>query len=199
MPAAAQCPPLQRHFALAAPLPEPDVHDDTPEDELRIADEIYATEVRSLEAQLQFCSVDSEASPVSAKLKQLSTVLEEMRSRSKGKIIIFTQFTAYMPYIEALLKRNHMKCVVYRGSMNSQERAAQIDIFENDVTVEVMVASIKCAAYGLNLTVASNVVMMEPCWNPMVEEQAMARVHRIGQKHEVEVVRLLAPATVEER
>jgi SNF2 family DNA or RNA helicase len=178
---------------------ELDISDAVPEDEQRLIDQIYQTEIRCLESQLLFCADDGELSPLSAKLKQLGVVLEEMRSRHKGKIIIFTQFTAFMPSIEDLLRRSHIRYILYRGSMNAQERKEQIELFETDVTVEVMIASIKCAAYGLNLTVASNVVIMEPCWNPMVEEQAMARVHRIGQKHAVEVVRLVVPETVENR
>lgn len=64
--------------------------------------------------------------------------------------------------------------------------------------VSVMLMSLKCGV-GLNLTEASTVVLCEPWWNPAVEEQAIDRIHRIGQQREVDVVRLALPGTVEDR
>ena len=64
--------------------------------------------------------------------------------------------------------------------------------------VPVLLMSLKCGV-GLNLTAASTVVLCEPWWNPFVEEQAIDRVHRIGQQRDVRVVRLATPETVEDR
>lgn len=61
-----------------------------------------------------------------------------------------------------------------------------------------MLMSLKCGV-GLNLTCASTVILTEPWWNPFVEEQAMARTHRIGQQRPVHVLRLVTPGTVEEQ
>lgn len=62
-----------------------------------------------------------------------------------------------------------------------------------------MLASLKASNAGINLTAASTVYLLEPWWNPAIEEQAMDRVHRIGQKHDVKVVRLIARDTIDVR
>lgn len=59
--------------------------------------------------------------------------------------------------------------------------------------------SLKAGAIGLNLTVANHCVLVDPWWNPAVEDQAIERVHRIGQKNSVTVVRLICEKTIEER
>lgn len=63
----------------------------------------------------------------------------------------------------------------------------------------ILLASLKASNAGINLTAASTVYLLEPWWNPAVEEQAMDRVHRIGQTEEVKVVKLIARNTIEER
>ena len=71
--------------------------------------------------------------------------------------------------------------------------------FREDERVTVLLMSLKCGSLGLNLTCASRVVMVDPWWNPTTEEQAIDRVHRIGQTRPVEVLRLTIQGTVEDR
>ncbi|KAI1839299.1 hypothetical protein JX266_014490, partial [Neoarthrinium moseri] len=71
--------------------------------------------------------------------------------------------------------------------------------FTNGNGIKVMLISLHAGNCGLNLSAASHVILMDPCWNPFVEDQATGRVHRIGQTQEVQVHRILAEGTVEDR
>lgn len=68
-----------------------------------------------------------------------------------------------------------------------------------DPLVEVLVCSLKCAALGLNLTAANHVILLDVWWNPALEDQAIDRVYRIGQRRDVEVFKLLIEGSIEER
>lgn len=87
------------------------------------------------------------------------------------------------------------------GSMSMKKRTEAIEEFGSNRpnAPTVLLASLKAAGAGINLTAASRVYLVEPWWNPAAEEQAMDRVHRIGQKEEVKVVRLIVKDSVEER
>lgn len=85
--------------------------------------------------------------------------------------------------------------------MNAKKRAQVIEEFgspKSDGPL-VLLASLRSSGAGINLTAASVVYLLEPWWNPAVEEQAMDRVHRIGQTEEVRIVRMIARDSIEER
>ena len=85
--------------------------------------------------------------------------------------------------------------------MNVKRRALVIEEFgvTRQDRAMILLASLKALRTGINLTAASRVYLLEPWWNPAVEEQAMDRVHRIGQKEDVRVVRLIARNSIEEK
>ncbi|KAF9371002.1 hypothetical protein CPC16_003347 [Podila verticillata] len=83
--------------------------------------------------------------------------------------------------------------------MTPNARNEAVIKMNEDPRYSVMLISLKCGSLGLNMTVANHVVMMDPWWNPAIENQAIDRVHRIGQKREVFVHRLCIPETVEDR
>lgn len=87
------------------------------------------------------------------------------------------------------------------GSMSVKKRSEVIKVFGKGGpgAPTVLLASLRAAAAGVNLTAASRVYLVEPWWNPALEEQAMGRVHRIGQQQEVRVVRLIVRGSIEER
>jgi len=80
-----------------------------------------------------------------------------------------------------------------------RERSKYIFEFKNDPEITVFLISLKAGAIGLNLTVATHCFLVDPWWNPAVEDQAIERVHRIGQKNKVTVVRFICEKTIEER
>jgi DNA repair protein RAD5 len=83
--------------------------------------------------------------------------------------------------------------------MNHKKRKEIIQQFKTDSEVKVFLISIKVGGVGLNLVEANNVVILEPWWNPAVEDQAMDRVNRIGQKRDMKVYRLVTKDSIEER
>lgn len=83
--------------------------------------------------------------------------------------------------------------------MSANARNEAVLDFTHKRDCKVMLVSLKAGNAGLNLTVASQVIILDPFWNPYIEEQAIDRAHRIGQQKPVEVHRILVPNTVEDR
>ncbi|CAI4219512.1 unnamed protein product [Parascedosporium putredinis] len=89
-------------------------------------------------------------------------------------------------------------CEKYDGRVKFSDRQRRLDMFYADPLVRVLLLTIQSGAVGLNITAANYVHMMEPQWNPAVEDQAIARVIRMGQKRKVTIVRYVVKGTVEE-
>jgi DNA repair protein RAD5 len=85
------------------------------------------------------------------------------------------------------------------GSTTHKERTRIVETFQKDPSVQIFVVSLKTAGVGLNLVAANKVFLVDPWWNPGVEEQAIERVHRIGQKRSVEITRLIMDKSIEMR
>lgn len=143
---------------------------------------------------------DSIRKPVnhpSTKIRQLLRILHE--ETPTYKTIVFSQFTSMLDLIEPHLNRAGMTYVRYDGSMRNDAREAALQSLRTDPRTRVLLCSLKCGSLGLNLTAASRVVIVEPFWNPFVEEQAIDRVHRLNQTVDVKVFRLTIRDSVEER
>ena len=82
------------------------------------------------------------------------------------------------------------------GSTPHKERTRIVEKFQKDPTVQIFIVSLKTAGVGLNLVAANKVFLVDPWWNPGVEEQAIERVHRIGQKRDVKVIRLVMDQSI---
>ncbi|KAF5853212.1 hypothetical protein GGP41_001771 [Bipolaris sorokiniana] len=138
----------------------------------------------------------SELTP-STKIRQLLAILE--KETDEHKVIVFSQFTSMLDLIEPFLNRAGYNFTRYDGSMRNDLREASLQKLREDKRTRVLLCSLKCGSLGLNLTAASRVVIMEPFWNPFVEEQAIDRVHRLNQTVDVTVYRLSIHNSVEER
>lgn len=135
--------------------------------------------------------------PTSTKIRKLLRILHA--ESPSHKIIVFSQFTSMLDIIEPFLKTASIKYVRYDGGMRNDAREASLNSLRNDESTRVLLCSLKCGSLGLNLTAASRVVLIEPFWNPFVEEQAIDRVHRLNQTIDVKVYKLTVANTVEER
>lgn len=133
----------------------------------------------------------------STKIRKLLRILHA--ESPAHKTIVFSQFTSMLDLIEPHLKQASLKYVRYDGSMKNDAREAALESLRNNKATRVLLCSLKCGSLGLNLTAASRVVIVEPFWNPFVEEQAIDRVHRLNQTVDVKVFRLTVGDTVEER
>lgn len=124
-------------------------------------------------------------------VQQLPNLLE------KGhRVLVFSQFTGYLKSISARLSEEGIGHLYLDGS--TRNRAEVIEAFTSGQE-PVFLISLKAGGFGLNLTEADHVFIMDPWWNPAAEQQAVDRIHRIGQDKEVHVYRLVAEGTIEEK
>ncbi|KAL8142787.1 LOW QUALITY PROTEIN: hypothetical protein V2J09_015819 [Rumex salicifolius] len=146
-------------------------------------------------------SVDVEKNwKESAKVSKLFEYLEDIRVADNGeKSIIFSQWTAFLNLLEIPLKKRGFGFLRFDGKLSQNQRVSVLHEFNETKHKTVLLMSLKAGGVGLNLTAASNVFLMDPWWNPAVEEQAIMRIHRIGQKRTVIVRRFIVKDTVEER
>lgn len=131
---------------------------------------------------------------------KLDACVELLREATAGghKVLLFSQFTSMLALIRERLETEDIPYYVLQGSTPKEERARLVDAFNADDT-PVFLISLKAGGVGLNLTGADMVIHYDPWWNLAVENQATDRAHRIGQKNPVQVVRLIARDTIEER
>lgn len=125
-------------------------------------------------------------------LERLDAILE-----GGGKVLIFSQFVQYLKLVRETLDSRQIQYAYLDGS--SQDREAQVKTFQTQADKRVFLISLKAGGYGLNLTAADHVILLDPWWNPAVESQAIDRAHRIGQQRVVTAYRLAMRGTVEER
>ncbi|EPE05019.1 snf2 family helicase [Ophiostoma piceae UAMH 11346] len=134
---------------------------------------------------------------VSAKIRKMMSLLKE--EAAEHKFIVFSQFTSMLDLVSPFLLQAGLGHVRYDGGMRNDAREASLHSLRNDPSTRVLLCSLKCGALGLNLTAATRVVILEPFWNPFVEEQAIDRVHRLTQTVDVTVYKLTVADTVEQR
>ena len=120
-------------------------------------------------------------------------------SNTGEKTIIFSQFTSLLDLLEIPILEQRWDFRRYDGSMNSNARNQSVEEFTEKPNCKIMLVSLKAGNAGLNLVAASQVIILDPFWNPYIEEQAIDRAHRIGQLRPVKVHRILVPDTVEDR
>ncbi|WP_426350252.1 SNF2 helicase associated domain-containing protein [Alloiococcus sp. CFN-8] len=133
----------------------------------------------------------------SGKLLALYDLLED--SIEEGhKILLFSQFTSVLKNIGSYLDEKGLEYLYLDGNTKSEDRASLVKEFNNGSS-KIFLISLKAGGTGLNLTGADTVIHFDPWWNPAVEDQATDRAHRIGQEKTVEVIKLLAKGTIEEK
>ena len=133
----------------------------------------------------------------SGKLELLVQTVQQA-TQSKRRMLVFSQFVGMLQIIRKRLSREGVKTLYLDGSTPPETRQALCDRF-NGGEGQVFLISLKAGGTGLNLTGADLVIHYDPWWNPAVEDQATDRAHRIGQTRDVDVVRLIAQGTIEEK
>ena len=132
-----------------------------------------------------------------AKLEALEALLAELRENGH-RALVFSQFTDVLALVRPILERNGWGYEYLDGATPQKERTRRVEAFQRGAAPFFLV-SLKAGGTGLNLTAASYVVLLDPWWNPAVEDQATDRAHRIGQRSAVTVYRLYVRGTVEEK
>lgn len=121
------------------------------------------------------------------------------RGEPPYKSVIFSGWTNYLDLIEYALDEHDIKHIRLDGTMSVKQRTKVLDDFRDVDEITVILVSIKAGGQGLNLTSANKVYMMEPQFNPGVEQQAVDRVHRMGQKRDVEIKHFIMEESIEEK
>ncbi|KAF1296385.1 Snf2 family helicase [Enterococcus sp. JM4C] len=133
----------------------------------------------------------------SGKLAQVKEMVIAAKENNR-RVLLFSQFTSMLSIIEEELAELGITSFYLRGSTKPQDRITMVDAF-NEGEKDIFLISLKAGGTGLNLTGADTVILYDLWWNPAVEQQAAGRAHRIGQKNVVEVWRMIAEGTIEER
>ncbi|CZR65227.1 uncharacterized protein PAC_15127 [Phialocephala subalpina] len=134
---------------------------------------------------------------ISTKLK---TLLEDLQTCPEGeKSVVFSYWTFTLDLIESLLIKSSISYTRIDGQHSGERREEAIQKFQTDPSIQVILVSITCGGAGLDLTAASVAYLLEPQWNPMMEEQALCRIHRLGQTKEVKTVKYRIGGSFEER
>lgn len=133
---------------------------------------------------------------ISGKMDLFEELIDECM-QGNHKVLVFSQFVKMLEILKDHMNRNKIRYCYLDGQ--SRDREGIIRTFNNDSSAKVFLISLKAGGFGLNLTSADTVILYDPWWNPMVEEQASDRAHRIGQEKTVNVYRLITKGTVEEK
>ncbi|KAJ3806366.1 SNF2 family N-terminal domain-containing protein [Lentinula aff. lateritia] len=133
----------------------------------------------------------------SGKIQMLLSLLAEYQKEDR-KILIFSQFTQVLDILEVILKERDIRYLVLTGSTPVDVRQSLVDEFTEDASISIFLLSTKAGGMGINLTAASVVIMFDQDFNPHNDRQAQDRAYRIGQKRDVEVVKLISRGTIEE-
>ncbi|HLO56389.1 MAG TPA: SNF2-related protein [Saprospiraceae bacterium] len=141
---------------------------------------------------------DKEKKPFKGvKIQEL--VREITENTGDHKMLVFSQFTEMLALIREELDENKIKYCYLDGSTSAANRKAQVELFQSSPEIKVFLISLKAGGVGLNLTEADYVYIVDPWWNPAVEQQAIDRTHRIGQKNNIFAYKMICKDSVEEK
>lgn len=157
----------------------------------------YGEVLKSLLEMRQLCLWQKQPEFHSTKIDFVMENLEQLVNEGH-KTLIFSQFTTYLDMIENKIRVAGWKYARIDGSQTIKKRTEQVEYFQNG-DAQIFLISLKAGGFGLNLTAASYIFLMDPWWNPAVERQAIDRAHRIGQENKLTVYRPIIKESVEEK
>lgn len=134
----------------------------------------------------------------SSKETALLELLESLMEDPENRCIIFSQFTSFLAMIKPELKKKNMEFLYMDGQTELEKRQEIVETFQRG-DCPIFISSLKAGGLGINLTAANYVILLDPWWNPAIENQAMDRAHRLGQQRNVSVIRLVSGQTIEEK
>ncbi|MBP6024426.1 DEAD/DEAH box helicase [Ferruginibacter sp.] len=133
----------------------------------------------------------------SIKLEELTREITE--NIGEHKALVFSQFLGMLALIKQKLTEDGIPFEYFDGSTSAQDREKAIQNFQNNDVCRVFLISLKAGGVGLNLTAADYVYIVDPWWNPAVEQQAIDRTHRIGQTKNIFAYRMICIDTIEDK
>ena len=157
----------------------------------------YSEILKSLLKLRQLCLWQNEKFLSSTKIDFLMENLEQLIEEGH-KVLVFSQFTTYLDHIQNKVREQSWNFARIDGSQTMKKRQAEVERFQEG-DAQVFLISLKAGGVGLNLTAASYIFLMDPWWNPAVENQAIDRAYRIGQENKLTVYRPIIKDSVEEK
>ncbi len=140
---------------------------------------------------------DPQSQVPSSKLSRLLELLDELRAEGH-RVLVFSQFVKHLSLVREALDDRRIRYLYLDGATPAGERGRLADTFQRGEGGDLFLISLRAGGTGLNLMAADAVVLLDPWWNPAVEDQAADRAHRIGQTRPVTVLRLVTRGTIEE-
>jgi len=140
--------------------------------------------------------VNEEFIHESGKFDVVSRNLENIVAEGH-KVLIFSSFVKHLTLFANFCDKNELLYTLLTGETSNREET--IKKFQDNEEIKIFLISLKAGGFGLNLTAADYIFLLDPWWNPAVEQQAISRAHRIGQDKNVIVSRFLAKDTIEEK
>lgn len=135
----------------------------------------------------------------SSKIEALMKVLTAQGQAPGTKTVVFSQWTSFLDLVEPHLEQRGIKFVRIDGKMPSVKRDNSINVFSSEPSCTVLLASLSVCSVGLNLVAANQAILADSWWAPAIEDQALDRVYRLGQKRETTMWRLVIEDSIEER
>ncbi|EGG12934.1 uncharacterized protein MELLADRAFT_87196 [Melampsora larici-populina 98AG31] len=135
---------------------------------------------------------------LSPKIAYLVHMLQKKKSHGGGKSVIYTQWKSFIDWIIMAFDNSGITYRQLHGDQSTFERTSQLNSFTKDPNVEAFVVSIEAGGVGLNMTCADEVYLMDAHWNPQVVQQAVDRLHRIGQAKSVRVFHVVTGQSIEQ-
>lgn len=157
----------------------------------------YSEILKSLLQLRQLCLWQNQEHLQSTKIEFLLENLEQLMEEGH-KVLVFSQFTTYLDHIQNKIRERSWKFARIDGSQTMKRRQKEVESFQEG-DAQVFLISLKAGGVGLNLTAASYIFLMDPWWNPAVENQAIDRAYRIGQENKLTVYRPIIKDSVEEK
>lgn len=174
---------------------EADLISQLPSGEIVATPNVLTQSIRLRQIAISHKLLDTELNKLkSAKIEALMDFIED--NKDSHKIVVFTQFRAA---IEVIKHRYKGRILEIHGGIKQEQRAKNIEKFQNDETCRVMLCTIQAAGTGITLTAADTVVFLDKHYNPQINKQCEDRCYRIGQKNLVRVVSIIAQNTIEQR
>lgn len=142
-----------------------------------------------------------DAAPTqSGKVQMLLTRLSEaLTGEGARKVVVFSQFVQLLKRVKPLIKKEYPEVQLLELTGQTKNRSKPVKMFQEQTGAAVILVSLRAGGTGITLHAADYVFLLDPWWNPAIENQAIDRVHRIGQHKNVFVYRMITKGTIEER
>ena len=144
-------------------------------------------------------TVETDLDQPSSKIEALLKVLMAQGQAPDTKTVVFSQWTSFLNLVEPYLKRYGIGYARIDGSMDTVKRDTSILSLFDDPNCKVLLAGLSVCSVGLNLVAANQVILSDSWWAPAIEDQALDRVYRLGQKRKTTVWRLVMEGSIEDR